>query len=122
MRRRPVLVGGALAGAGALVAAVCGAAVVGALVHSADFGPAPLLGAGAGVLLALGGVTVIRDARADAAGQRAGTAPVPLLGAPSHPGFDWDAVDFSAVLDGGHGGHGGGGPDGGGGGDSGGGC
>ncbi|MFG2059080.1 hypothetical protein ACGFI9_34200 [Micromonospora sp. NPDC048930] len=118
MRGRPVLVGGALTGVGLLGLAVSAAILVPGIATAGDWGPAPLLGAGVGVLLMLVGVGMIRDRQlvpARRAG-RHGTGPAWFPGTPTHSGtdgadfsFDWSGGDCGGGGDGGGGGDCGGG-------------
>ncbi|MFG2107032.1 hypothetical protein [Micromonospora chersina] len=71
MRRRPVLVGGALVAVGVVIVAVCVVLLVREIARTPEWGPEPVFGVGGGVLLVIAGVGLIRDRRRFPPGYRA---------------------------------------------------
>ncbi|MEU9740549.1 hypothetical protein AB0E12_15340 [Micromonospora chersina] len=86
MRRRSVVLGGAMAAAGVVVVGISGAVLVREIARSPDWGPNPLLGVAVGVLLVLLGLGLVRDRRRFPAGYRADDGPAVLFPyTPPHP-------------------------------------
>ncbi|MET7805175.1 hypothetical protein [Micromonospora chersina] len=86
MRRRSVMLGGAMATAGVVVVGISAAVLVREIARSPDWGPNPLLGVAVGVLLVLLGLGLVRDRSRFPAGYRADDGPAVLFPyTPPHP-------------------------------------